>query len=97
MIFAVNDDDDLWSMNHITIYESNLGPEDLWKQNPNHSSTNKYQNYVACSYSYKLVCIDDKFSKPFKSYLDENAVYNFFNNMFKESKYSSDVTKKHFN
>ena len=25
------------------------------------------------SYGKKLVCVDDKFSKPFKSYLGENA------------------------
>ena len=24
------------------------------------------------------VCADDKFSKPFKTYLGEDAVYNFF-------------------
>ena len=32
---------------------------------------------MVCSYGYKLVCVDDKFSKPFKTHLDENAVYNF--------------------
>ena len=33
----------------------------------------KYQKYhTAYSYCYKLVCVDDKFSKPFKSYLGEN-------------------------
>ena len=31
--------------------------------------TNKYQHYVAFSYSYKLVCVGDKLSKPFKSNL----------------------------
>ena len=32
---------------------------------------------VACSYGYKLVCVDDRFSKSFKSYLGEDAVNNF--------------------
>ena len=50
-------------------FESILGPEDNGKQNPSESYTNKYQKYVACSYGYKLVCVDDKFSKPFISYL----------------------------
>ena len=45
-------------------------------------------------YGYKLVCIDDKFSKSFKTYLDEDAVYNFINSMIEESKYYSDVMKK---
>ena len=39
--------------------------------------SNKYQKHIACSYGYKLVCSDDKFSKPFKPYLGEDAVYNF--------------------
>ena len=33
------------------------------------------KKYIACSYDHKLVCTD-KFSKPFKTYLDKNAVYN---------------------
>ena len=61
------------------------------------SYTSKYQNYIACSYGYKLVCVDDTFSKPFKTYLGKDAVYNFINNMIKEIKYCSDVMKKHFN
>ena len=41
---------------------------------------------INCSYGYKLVCVDDKFSKPFKTYLGKDAVYNFINNMIEESK-----------
>ena len=51
----------------------------------------------ACSYGYKLVCADDKFSKPFKSYLGKDAVYNFINSMVEESRYCSEVIKKRFN
>ena len=40
------------------------------------------------------VCVDDKFSKPFQTYLGEDAVYNFINNMIEESKYCSEVMKK---
>ena len=29
----------------------------------------KYQKHVAGSYGYKLVCVDNKFCKPFKSHL----------------------------
>ena len=61
------------------------------------SYKNKYQEHVAYSYGYELVCVDDKFSKPFKSYLGEDAVYNFINSMVEESKYCSDVMKKHLN
>ena len=41
--------------------------EDNGRQNPNESYTNKYQKHVVCSYAYKLVCVDDKFSKTVKS------------------------------
>ena len=50
--------------------------EDNGKQNPNESYTNKYQKHVTCSYGYKLVCFDDKFSKFLKLYLGQDAVYN---------------------
>ena len=56
----------------------------------------KYQTHVASSYGYKLVCVDDKFSKSFKSYLDEDVVYNFVNSMLEERKHCSDVTKNIF-
>ena len=90
-------------------FESILGPEDNEKQNPEQSYINKYQKHIACSYSYKVVCVNNHFSKPFKRYLGKYAVYNFINNMVEESKYyfinnmveeskyCCDVMKKHFN
>ena len=57
---------------------------------------NKYQKHVACISGYKLVCVDDKFSKPFRSYLGEDSVYNFINDMIEESKYCIEVMKKIF-
>ena len=56
-------------------------PEDNRKRKPIESYNNKYQKHIACSYSYKLVCADDKFSRPFKSYLGEYTVYNFISSM----------------
>ena len=61
---------------------------------------NKYQKHIACTHGYKLVCVvclDDKFSLSFMSYLHADAIYNFINNMVDESKHYSDVMKKHFN
>ena len=78
-------------------FESILLLEDNGKQNPNEFHTKKYQKHISCSYGYKLVCVDDKFSNPFKSYLGEDAVSNFIISMIEESKYCSDVKKKHFN
>ena len=40
-------------------FESILVSEVNGKQNPNESYTNKYQQLVACSYGYKLVCAHD--------------------------------------
>ena len=67
-------------------FESIRVSEDNGKQSPNESFTNKYQKHVALSYVYKLVCVDNKFSKPFKSYLWKDDVYNFVSSMFEESK-----------
>ena len=48
-------------------FEIILVPEDNGKQNPNESYIIKHQKHVALSYIYKLVCVDDNFSKPLKS------------------------------
>ena len=41
----------------------------------------KYQKDIFCSYGYKLVRVDDMFSKLFKTYLGKDTVYNFINSM----------------
>ena len=63
-----------------------LVPKNNGKQNPDESYTNKYQKHVACSYGYKLVSVDDKFSKSLKSSLSVKM-----KSMIKKSKYCSDV------
>ena len=73
-----------------------LVPEINGKQNPEESYTNKYHKHVVYSYGHKLVCVDDKISKLFKSHLGTDAVDNFINGMIEESKCCSDVMKKHF-
>ena len=72
-------------------------PENNGKQNSEESYTNKYKKHIACNYGCKSVYVDDKFSKPFKTYLWKDKVYNSINDMIKESKYCNDVTKKHTN
>ena len=47
-------------------FQSILRPEDNGEQNSNESYTNKYKQPAAYGYGYKLVRIDDKFSRPFK-------------------------------
>ena len=46
-------------------FASILAPEKIGKQNPEKPYTTKYQKHVACSYCYKLACVDDKLSKSF--------------------------------
>ena len=48
-------------------FESILILEKNGKQNSEESYTNKYQNHAGCSYRYKLICVDNQFSKPFRS------------------------------
>lgn len=57
--------------------------------------TNNCDKHVPWSYGYKSLCNDDKFSKPFKSYLGE-FVDKVMNSMFKECKYYSCVMKQNF-
>ena len=73
-----------------------LVPEADGKQNLEESYTNKYQKYIPYSYGYKLPCVNDKFNKPFKTYLDNDPVYKFINNMIEEIISCSEVMKKHF-
>ena len=47
-------------------FESLLILDDNGEQNQDESNNNKYQTHIACCYGYKLVCVNDKFSKLFK-------------------------------
>ena len=53
--------------------ESILVPRDNGKQSLDESYMNKYQKHVTYSYGFKLLCVDDKFSKLFKLCLGEDA------------------------
>ena len=48
-------------------------------------------------YGYKSVCADDNFSKPFKTYLGKDGIHSSITSTIEESKYCSDMTKKHLN
>ena len=50
--------------------------------------------HVAFSYCYKLVCVDDKFSKSAKRGLGDDVVHKFFNDIVKEGKNCSAMMKK---
>ena len=46
------------------------------------SYTKKYHDHIPCSYAYKIVCIDDRFSKLIVVYRSENAAYEFIKAIF---------------
>ena len=76
-----------------TNFESTVVAEKIGKQNPDKSYTNKYKKDVACIYDRNLVWVDDKLSKPFESFLEKDAVYNF-KSIIRESKYCTNMMKK---
>ena len=61
------------------------------------SQTKKYHEYVPCSYAFKVVCIDDRFSKSIVIYRGKNAAYEFIKAILKEYKYCKKIMKEHFN
>ena len=50
----------------------------------NMESTEKYQRHEACSFAYKVVCVDPKYSKPPVIYRGVNAVEHFIESVLKE-------------
>ena len=61
------------------------------------SYTKKYQDHIPCSFAYKVVCIDDRFSKPIVVFRGENAAYEFIKAILKAYEHFKKVQKKHFN
>ena len=53
----------------------------------------KYHEHVPCSYAFKAVCIDNRFSKPVVVYRGENAAYEFIKAILEEYKYCQKVMK----
>ena len=57
----------------------------------------KYQDHIPCSSAYKLVCVDDRFSKRIVVFRGKNADFRFIEAILKEYEYCKKVMKKHFN
>ena len=53
----------------------------------------KDQDHIPRSSAYKVVCAEDKFSKPVVVYRGENKVYKFIDAILKEYDRSRDMTK----
>ena len=73
-------------------FECNLESTEVYEG----SYTKRYYDHVPCSFAYKTVCIDDKFSKPIVVYGGENAAYEFIKAIFKKYKYCKKIKNKHF-
>ena len=61
------------------------------------SYSKKYQYHIPCSFAYKLVCVDDKFTKPIVVFRGKNPAYKFIEAILREYQYCKKVMKKHFN
>ena len=53
--------------------------------------TQNYQHHPPCSFAYKAVCSDDRFTKPIVVYRGENAAYEFIKAIRKDYKYCKKV------
>ena len=62
----------------------------------NASYTKKYQSHILFSFAYKVVCIDDKFSKSVVLYRGKNTVNEFIEKIIKECDYCKNVITKAF-
>ena len=56
-----------------TDFECNLRDVEIYEG----SYTKNNHEHVPCSYAFKVVCIDNRFSKPVVAYRGENATYEF--------------------
>ena len=57
----------------------------------------KYQGHIPCRFAYKVVCIDNKFSKRVVLYREKTAAYRFIGVILGEYDYCKKMIKKHFN
>ena len=54
----------------------------------------KYQDHVPCSFAYKIVCVDDRFSQPIVVFRGEKVACAFIKAIFKDHEYCKRVIKK---
>ena len=74
-------------------FESNLKGVEIYEG----SYSKKYQDHIPCSFAYKVVYIDDKFTKPLVVFRGKNAAYEFIKAIIKEYEYWKKIMEKHFN
>ena len=57
----------------------------------------KHQDHIPCSFAYKIVYIDDRFTEPTIIYRGETATYEFIKAIREEYKYCKKIVKDYFN
>ena len=77
-------------------FECILKDIDIDISNDDISYTKKYQDHVPCSFAYKVVCIDNKYSKQIVLHRGKAAVNKFSKLILNEYNYCKKVIKKHF-
>ena len=61
-------------------FECNLESFEIYEG----SYSKKHQDHIPCSFAYKLVCVDDEFTKPIVVFRGENAAYDCIKATLKE-------------
>ena len=49
------------------------------------SNANRYREHIVCSYNYKLKCVNDRYSKPYKAYFGEDPIDKFLNDLIEKA------------
>ena len=57
----------------------------------------KYQDHISYCFVYKVVCIDNKFTKKIVLYRGKSTVYRFIEAILEEYDYCKKTIKNHFN
>ena len=78
-------------------FECLLKSIDCGVDNDCFSYTKKCQEHIPWSFAYKVVCVDNKYSKDIVLYRGKTAVFKFIEMILKEYAYCRKVMKKHFN
>ena len=64
--------------------ECNLEKKHINHRDKNTLFTEKYQNHIPGSFTYKLVCVNDKVSKPIVFYREKNAILKLIEAILEE-------------
>ena len=81
-------------MNHLPDVDCNLRGVESYEG----SLTKNYQDHVPCGFAYKVLCVDDRFTKPIVVYNRcGNAASQFIKAILKKNKYCRKVINKQFN